>query len=69
MTPKTKKLYRSRTDKKLAGVCGGLADYLDVDPTIIRLATVFFTFWGGAGLIAYIIGWIMIPEPPYEPPM
>jgi phage shock protein C len=44
-----------------------MAEYLDVDPTIVRLATVIFAFWG-AGLIAYLVGWIMIPEPPYEPP-
>ncbi|MCD6249431.1 MAG: PspC domain-containing protein [candidate division Zixibacteria bacterium] len=62
-----KKLYRSRTDKMIGGVCGGMADYLDIDPVIVRLATVFFAFWG-AGLIAYLVGWIMIPEPPYEPP-
>lgn len=62
-----KKLYRSRSDRKLAGVCAGMAEYLDVDPTIVRLATVIFAFWG-AGLIAYLVGWIMIPEPPYEPP-
>ncbi len=63
----TKKLYKSRTDRKIAGICGGLAEYMDVDPTIIRLATVFFAFWG-AGLIAYLIGWIMIPDPPYDSP-
>ncbi len=63
----TKKLYKSRTDKKIAGICGGLGEYMDVDPTIIRLAAVFFAFWG-AGFIAYLIGWIMIPDPPYEPP-
>ena len=65
MTKETKKLYKSRTDRKIAGVCGGLAEYLDIDPTIVRLAAVFFAFWG-AGLIAYLVGWIMIPEPPYE---
>ena len=61
------KLYRSRTDKKIAGVCAGMAEYLDVDPTIIRLATVFFAFWG-FGFIAYLVGWVLIPEQPYEPP-
>ena len=62
-----KKLYRSRTDRMIGGVCGGLADYFDLDPVIVRLAMVFFAFWG-AGFLAYIVGWIMIPERPYEPP-
>ena len=63
----TKRLYRSRTDKKLSGLCGGLGDYFDIDPVIIRLAAVFFALWG-AGIIAYIVGWIIVPEEPYEPP-
>ena len=50
-----KKLYRSMADKKLCGVCGGLGEYFDVDPTLIRLLWVIFTFCGGAGLLAYII--------------
>ena len=62
-----KKLYRSRTDKMIGGVCGGFAEYFDLDPVIVRLATVFFAVWG-AGFIAYLVGWIMIPERPYEPP-
>jgi len=57
-----KKLYRSSTDQKLCGVCGGLAEYLDVDPTIIRLLWVIFTFFGGAGLLAYIICAIVVPK-------
>ena len=63
----TKKLYRSRTDRMLSGVCGGLAQYFDVDPVIVRLAAVLFAVWGG-GIVAYIIGWIIVPEEPYEPP-
>jgi len=59
-----KKLYRSKTDRKIAGVCGGLGQYLDIDPVIVRLAWVIFTLAGGAGLLAYIIAWIIIPEEP-----
>ena len=61
-----KRLYRSLKDRMVAGVCGGLAEYLQVDPTLIRLAFVFFTLWAGGGILAYIIAWIVIPEEPYE---
>lgn len=57
-----KKLYKSNSDKKLAGVCGGIAEYFDVDSTIIRLAWVVFTLAGGAGLLAYIIAAIVMPN-------
>lgn len=59
-----KKLYKSSTDKVLAGVCGGIAEYFAVDTVIVRLAWVVFTLMGGAGLIAYIIAAIIIPENP-----
>lgn len=59
-----KKLYKSRTNKKLDGVCAGIGEYLDVDPTVIRLAWVFFTVLGGAGLLAYIIAAIVMPRKP-----
>ncbi len=58
----SKKLYKSNSDKKLAGVCGGVAEYFDVDSTIIRLAWVVFTLAGGAGLLAYIIAAIVMPN-------
>lgn len=61
-----KKLYRSATDKKLAGVCAGIAEYLDVDATVIRLAWVIFTLLGGAGILAYIIALLVMPNPPVE---
>jgi len=49
----------------IAGVCGGLAEYFDIDPTIVRLLWVLFIFMGvGAGIPAYIIAWIIIPEAP-----
>ena len=59
-----KKLYKSRTDKKLDGVCAGIAEYLDVDPTLIRLVWVLATLFAGAGLLAYLIAAIVIPRKP-----
>jgi phage shock protein C len=59
-----KKLMRSSTDKKIAGVCAGLADYFDMDPTIIRLIWVLFFIFGGMGLLAYVILWIVLPVAP-----
>lgn len=55
-----KKLYRSETDKKIAGVCGGLAEYLNVDPTIIRLIWALVAL-SGAGILAYLIAALVIP--------
>ena len=57
-----KKLYLSETNKKLGGVCGGIGEYLGIDPTIIRLAWVIFALAGGSGLLAYIIAWMIIPK-------
>ena len=59
-----KKLYRSRTDKKLTGVCGGLAKYFSVDPTVVRLVCALICLFTGAGLLAYIIAALVIPEEP-----
>lgn len=59
-----KKLYRSRTDRKLAGVCGGIGEYFEIDPVLIRLAWIFFTLAGGGGVLAYIIAWLVVPESP-----
>ncbi len=59
-----KRLYRSRNDQMIAGVCGGLAEYLDIDATLIRLAVILLTLMGGAGILAYIIAWIIVPEAP-----
>jgi phage shock protein C len=59
-----KKLYRSRKDEKIAGVCGGLAEYLEVDSTVIRLAWLAAALLIGWGIIAYIIAWIVIPNEP-----
>ena len=57
-----KRLYKSSTDKKVCGVCGGIANYFDVDPTVIRLIWVIFTLAGVSGLIAYIIAAIIMPD-------
>ena len=59
-----KKLYKSKTDKKLCGVCGGLAEYLDVDPTIVRLIVVVATFFAGSGILAYIAAALIMPYKP-----
>ena len=58
----SKKLYKSNTNKMLEGVCGGIAEYFGVDPTIVRLAWVVFCALGGSGILAYIIAAIVIPE-------
>lgn len=60
-----KKLYRSVKDKVLGGVAGGLAEYFDIDPVIVRVLFVVSLFFHGAGFIAYIIMWLIIPEAPY----
>lgn len=59
-----KRLYRSGKDKILGGVCGGVAEYLNVDPVIIRALWVFGCLLWGAGIILYIIMWIIIPRNP-----
>ena len=56
-----KKLFRSESNKKIAGVCGGLADYLSVDVTIIRLIWALVAVFGGTGLVAYLIAALIIP--------
>ena len=61
-----KKLYKSNTNKMLEGVCGGIAEYFGVDPTIVRLAWVIFCALGGSGILAYIIAAIIIPSAPLE---
>lgn len=61
----SKKLYRSRTDRMISGVCGGLGKYLGIDPTLIRLVFVLLLLFGvGSGLILYIILMFIVPEEP-----
>ena len=57
-----KKLYKSRTDKKLCGVCGGIAEYLNVDSTIIRLIWAVLIVIAGTGILAYILAAFIMPE-------
>lgn len=59
-----KRLYKSRKDKMIAGVCGGIAEYFDIDPVIVRLLFVIFFFIGGAAILAYIVGMIIMPQAP-----
>ena len=64
-----KRLLRSATDRKIAGVCGGLAGYFGLDSTLVRLGAVILAIYPGAiicGVLAYIIGWLMIPSAPAE---
>ena len=57
-----KRLYRSRTDRMICGVCGGLGNYFGVDPSLIRLAFVLLLVFGGSGFLIYLILWIILPE-------
>ena len=58
-----KKLYRSKKERMIVGVCGGIAEYFKMDPTIIRLLWVIGTLiFFGAGIIAYLIAWVIVPE-------
>lgn len=58
----TKKLYRSADNKMIEGVCGGIAEYFNIDPTLVRLAFVLLALAGGPGVILYIILWIIMPK-------
>lgn len=57
-----KKLRKSQTDKKLCGVCAGIGEYINLDPTLVRLLWVIFSLAGGAGVLAYIIAAIIMPD-------
>jgi phage shock protein C len=61
-----KKLYRSRKDKVIGGVCGGLGKYLKIDPVLLRILFVASIFLSGAGLILYVIAWLIMPLEPSE---
>jgi phage shock protein C len=66
MAEKKKKLYRSRTERWLVGVCGGIAEYFDIDPTVIRVIFILAGFIMGGGLWIYLILWIIMPLNPDE---
>ena len=57
-----KRLYKSKEDRKLCGVCAGIAEYFEVDPTLVRLAWVVFCLLGGSGVLASILAAIIMPE-------
>ncbi|HXL04308.1 MAG: PspC domain-containing protein [Firmicutes bacterium] len=59
-----KRLYRSRYEKKLGGVCAGLARYFEIDVSLVRLIWILLTVFYGAGILAYLLAWIIIPEEP-----
>ncbi len=59
-----KRLSRSRSDRKLAGVCAGIADYFGWDPTLVRVGWIVLTLMGGSGILLYLILWLVMPEAP-----
>lgn len=60
-----KRLYRSKTDRKIAGVCGGIAEYFGIDPTIVRIIALVLLLPGGLpGFVPYLIMWVVVPEKP-----
>lgn len=61
------RLYRSTSNKMIAGICGGIGEYFNIDPTLVRILFAISVFFGGFGVLAYIVGWIIIPEGRYEP--
>jgi phage shock protein C len=58
----SRKLYRSRNQRMVAGVCGGLADYFDIDATVIRVLFLILAVFGGSGLVVYLVMWIVVPD-------
>ncbi len=64
MNVENRRLYRSRSDRMVAGIAGGLAEYLNIDSTIVRLLFVFFALAGGPGLLVYIVMLLVVPEEP-----
>lgn len=65
----TKRLMRSRTERMIAGVCGGLAEYFHMDPTIVRVIFVLAALVNGMGLIVYLVLWLVMPEAPASAPV
>jgi phage shock protein C len=61
---KIKKLYRSSKQRIIAGICGGVAEYFNIDPVIVRLIWILFCFAWGLGIILYIIAWFIVPRNP-----
>jgi phage shock protein C len=63
-----RKLYRSQTQRMIAGVCGGLAEYFNVDATLIRVLFLILAVFGGSGLVIYLVMWIIVPDARKLPP-
>ena len=63
-----RKLYRSQTQRMIAGVCGGLAEYFNVDATLMRVVFVLLAVFGGSGIVIYIVMWIIVPDARKAPP-
>jgi phage shock protein C len=61
-----KKFYRSKKDRVIGGVCGGMAEYFDIDPIIVRLIALSLVLSAGGGIIAYLIAWIAVPLEPED---
>ncbi len=57
----SKRLYRSSTDKQLGGVCGGLAEYFEIDPSLVRIGAILCLLLAGTGFLAYLVAWLVIP--------
>lgn len=57
-----KRLYRSRTNRMLCGVCGGVGEYFNIDPTLVRLGFILLFFWWGSGILAYFIAAVIVPD-------
>ena len=68
MADAPRRLYRSRRDRKIAGVCGGLAEYWGIDPVIPRLVWIAFALAAGSGIVAYLVCWLVIPNEPAGSP-
>jgi phage shock protein PspC (stress-responsive transcriptional regulator) len=63
--PRPKRLTRSRTDRMIAGVCGGFAEYAGIDVNVVRLALVALSLFVGTGVVLYLIAWVLVPEGDY----
>ncbi|MGJ3508663.1 PspC domain-containing protein [Enemella sp. A6] len=61
MNPPAKQLVRSETDRMLSGVCGGIAEYMNIDATLVRLGVAVISLFTGVGILAYLVGWLVIP--------
>ena len=66
MSTETQKLYRSRDERMIGGVCGGLGEFFGIDPTLIRLLFVLLTIFGGSGVLVYLVMLLIVPEEPLD---